>query len=89
MDRHGLAVLRAELVGGLRGEVVEIGCGNGRNVPHYPNPVTAVYAIEPEPYLRKLATQAAPMPLAPPVMRMVCNGFCSYDICEPQLMRMS
>lgn len=59
MDRQGLAALRTELLAGLRGELVEIGCGNGRNFPHYPSTVTAVYAIEPEPYLRELATQAA------------------------------
>ncbi|RZT85646.1 ubiquinone/menaquinone biosynthesis C-methylase UbiE [Pseudonocardia sediminis] len=59
MDRHGLRGLRAELVSDLRGEVVEIGCGNGRNFAHYPDTVTAVHAIEPEPHLRALATQAA------------------------------
>lgn len=65
MDRHGLAVLRAELVGGLRGEVVEIGCGNGRNFAHYPSAVTAVHAVEPEPHLRALAARAAPSAAVP------------------------
>ena len=65
MDRQGLSELRAELLTGLHGEVVEIGCGNGRNFAHYPGAVTAVRAIEPEPHLRALATQAATTAPAP------------------------
>jgi ubiquinone/menaquinone biosynthesis C-methylase UbiE len=39
--------------------VVEIGAGNGLNFRHYPNTVTEVTAIEPEPLLRRVATEAA------------------------------
>jgi SAM-dependent methyltransferase len=59
LDAEGLAALRSELLAGLTGQVVEIGCGNGRNFVHYPPAVTGVVAVEPEPYLRELATRAA------------------------------
>jgi SAM-dependent methyltransferase len=59
LDAEGLGALRSELLAGLTGQVVEIGCGNGRNFAHYPPAVTGVVAVEPEPYLRELATRAA------------------------------
>lgn len=66
MDRGGLADRRAELLAGLTGTVLEIGCGNGRNFPHYPGTVARVVAVEPDPYLRRLAEQtakSAPVPI--------------------------
>ena len=59
MDAEGLAGLRAELVRGLSGTVVEVGAGNGRMFAHYPAAVTRVDAVEPEPHLRALAVGAA------------------------------
>jgi ubiquinone/menaquinone biosynthesis C-methylase UbiE len=59
MDQGGIASHRAELLAGLAGEVIEIGCGDGKNFPHYPPTVTRVRAIEPEPHLRHLARAAA------------------------------
>lgn len=59
MEAEGMAALRAELLADLSGEVVEVGAGNGLNFPHYPVAVTGVVAVEPEPYLRALATRAA------------------------------
>ena len=50
---------RRELLDGLAGRVVEVGAGSGLNFPHYPSAVTEVVAIEPEPYLRGVAAQAA------------------------------
>jgi AhpD family alkylhydroperoxidase len=50
---------RAELVAGLRGEVVEIGAGSGSNFAHYPPTVDSVLAVEPESYLRRRAERAA------------------------------
>ncbi|PWU58267.1 SAM-dependent methyltransferase, partial [Micromonospora globispora] len=49
MDRAGAAEHRHRLVAGLRGRVVEVGAGNGRMFPHYPETVEAVLAVEPEP----------------------------------------
>ncbi|MEE1815731.1 class I SAM-dependent methyltransferase [Streptomyces sp. SP18ES09] len=57
--RGGLAALRAELLAGLCGRVVEIGAGNGLNFSYYPAGVTEVLAVEPEARLRALAEEAA------------------------------
>jgi len=57
---------RRELLDGLAGEVVEIGAGDGANFSFYPATVTRVTAVEPEPYLRARATEAAngaPVPI--------------------------
>lgn len=50
---------RRELLSGLRGRVLEIGAGTGANFEHYSTEVADVVAVEPEPYLRKRAQQAA------------------------------
>jgi SAM-dependent methyltransferase len=50
---------RSEMLAGLTGQVLEVGAGDGRNFRHYPATVSAVLAIEPEPYLRRLASDAA------------------------------
>ncbi len=50
---------RDELLSGLSGRVVEVGAGNGINFSHYPATVDEVIAIEPEPYLRARAEEAA------------------------------
>ena len=57
---------RRRLLAGLAGRVLEVGAGNGLNFPHYPATVTDVLAVEPEPYLRRLAvtaTRQAPVPI--------------------------
>lgn len=50
---------RRATLAGLRGRVVEVGAGNGRNFGFYPAAVDAVVAVEPEPHLRALAHEAA------------------------------
>jgi len=50
---------RTELLAGLEGRVLEIGAGNGMNFAHYPETVAEVVAVEPEPYLREKANEAA------------------------------
>jgi ubiquinone/menaquinone biosynthesis C-methylase UbiE len=57
---------RRELLAGLRGKVLEVGCGDGRNFEHYPETVTAVVAIEPDDGARELAAErarSAPVPV--------------------------
>jgi ubiquinone/menaquinone biosynthesis C-methylase UbiE len=57
---------RRRLLAGLTGRILEIGAGNGLNFLHYPATVTQVLAVEPEPYLRRLALAAArqaPVPI--------------------------
>ena len=58
-DASGAQDHRERLLRGLRGEVVEIGAGNGLNFRHYPDEVTRVVAVEPEPHLRTRAAAAA------------------------------
>jgi SAM-dependent methyltransferase len=57
---------RRKLLAGSAGRVIEVGAGNGLNFPHYPATVTEVLAVEPEPYLRRLAltpARRAPAPI--------------------------
>ncbi len=56
---HELAGLRAQLLEGLHGRVLEIGAGGGPNFAHYPASVDEVVAYEPEPYLRERALRSA------------------------------
>jgi ubiquinone/menaquinone biosynthesis C-methylase UbiE len=61
MDR-----LRARVSSRLSGEVLEVGFGSGRNVPHYPATVTRVRAVDPALVGRKLAAErvaASPVPV--------------------------
>jgi ubiquinone/menaquinone biosynthesis C-methylase UbiE len=57
MDRQGVDQHRGQLLAGLTGRVVEVGCGEGANFVHYPAEVSEVAGVEPEPYL--LARAAA------------------------------
>lgn len=59
MERGGMAERRRALLANLTGKVIEVGAGNGLNFQHYPPGVTQVLAVEPEPYLRSLARDAA------------------------------
>jgi ubiquinone/menaquinone biosynthesis C-methylase UbiE len=52
-ERACLGSWRAELLGGLEGEVAEVGAGTGINLPHYPASVTRLTLAEPDRAMRK------------------------------------
>ncbi|WP_312871577.1 class I SAM-dependent methyltransferase [Amycolatopsis acididurans] len=58
-EAAGAAEHRDELLAGVTGRVIEVGSGHGINFAHYPETVTEVVAIEPEPSLRARAEEAA------------------------------
>ena len=65
-ERRGATEHRRRLLDGLSGTVLELGAGHGLNFPLYPDTVTEVIAVEPEPTLRAHATNAAagaPVPI--------------------------
>jgi len=70
-EERGNRELRQEMLAGLSGRVLEVGPGNGLNFPHYPPSVLEVVAVEPEPYLRSRAAEAA---AAAPVPIQVADG---------------
>ena len=55
MSGAALGTLRERACAGLEGEVLEVGFGSGRNVPHYPPAVARVRAVDPATVGRKLA----------------------------------
>ncbi|MEO8701640.1 MAG: methyltransferase domain-containing protein [Kofleriaceae bacterium] len=57
-DAAGLAARRRELVAGITGRVVEIGCGTGAMFRHY-DPSASIIGIEPDPAFAALARTAA------------------------------
>jgi len=79
MERE-IGAYRGELLAGLSGRVVEVGAGNGMNFAHYPQTVHEVVAVEPEPYLRSKAEQAA---REAPVTVRVVDGAASELPLEP------
>jgi ubiquinone/menaquinone biosynthesis C-methylase UbiE len=61
-EEAGLSQWRAELLQGLRGEVLEVGSGTGLNLPHYPNTVTRLTITEPDGYMmEKLKKKGTPL----------------------------
>jgi ubiquinone/menaquinone biosynthesis C-methylase UbiE len=68
LSRHeprDVTAYRRQTLAGLTGRVVELGAGAGANFQHYPPTVTEVVAVEPEPYLRARAQDAAARASAP------------------------
>jgi ubiquinone/menaquinone biosynthesis C-methylase UbiE len=59
MDAEGMAGYRQRALAGLTGAVIEVGAGNGLNFGYYPSGVTGVLAVEPDPYLRRIAEEYA------------------------------
>jgi ubiquinone/menaquinone biosynthesis C-methylase UbiE len=57
MSRREFTPIRARVAAELDGEVLEIGFGSGLNVPHYPQAITRVRAVDPATVGRKLAAK--------------------------------
>jgi ubiquinone/menaquinone biosynthesis C-methylase UbiE len=58
-NEQGYAAIRSELVDGLSGRVLEVGCGTGSMFEYYPPAVERLDAIEPEADFRALAVTKA------------------------------
>lgn len=56
--KDGTLEQRLKLVPLARGTVLELGAGNGNNLPHYPDAVTEVLASEPDPAMRRYLARA-------------------------------
>lgn len=69
LEERGGRELRAELLAGLSGRVLEVGAGTGLNFARYPVSAGEVVAVEPERYLRSRAVGAAAV--APVPVRVV------------------
>lgn len=55
MRQEGLSELRRALLSGVDGKVLEIGFGSGLNLPHYPERVRKITAVDPNPGMRAVA----------------------------------
>ncbi|KZS83792.1 class I SAM-dependent methyltransferase [Mycobacterium persicum] len=65
-EAQALRDLRRENLAGLTGRVLEVGAGVGTNFAYYPQTVTEVVAVEPEPHLTvkaRAAAEGAPVPV--------------------------
>lgn len=56
---HGEERYRRELLEGLTGRVLELGCGDGGHFRLYPGTVSELVGVEPEQHLRQRAAEAA------------------------------
>jgi SAM-dependent methyltransferase len=66
-ERAGGADLRRRVIGRAVGRTLEIGAGNGYNLPHYPSAVTSLVVSEPSPHMMRLLRErlvADPPPVA-------------------------
>jgi len=57
LDRADCRELRQRATRGLHGTVLEIGFGSGLNLPHYPDRVDCICAVDPSTFGRRLAAR--------------------------------
>lgn len=69
-EKAGLGAIRSRLLEDVRGDVLEIGAGTGRNLEHYPDDAVALTLTEPDPsMLRRLTIAARSAPTSIKVLR--------------------
>ncbi len=59
LEKMGLRRLRREILGGVRGRVLEVGIGTGTNLPLYPPAVEHVVGIDPDQIMLRRAEKRA------------------------------
>jgi ubiquinone/menaquinone biosynthesis C-methylase UbiE len=59
-EEAGLRQMRRELLAEAKGRVVEIGAGTGANLSLYPDAVTELVAVEPDPHMAKRLREKLP-----------------------------
>jgi SAM-dependent methyltransferase len=70
---------RRQLLTSVRGMVLEIGFGTGLNLPHYPQAVTALHAVDPSPMLPdRVACRVGQAPFPVHIQRVSAEGL-PYD----------
>jgi len=57
LDQPLVAEQRRQLLSGARGYVLEIGFGSGLNLPHYPQAVQHITAVDPNPGMQRRAAR--------------------------------
>lgn len=94
MEWTGLARWRAWLTRGARGLTLEVGCGTGRNLPHYPTGLTVV-AVELDDWALERATarrsgallvraNAEALPFRPGSFDTVVSSLVFCSVAEPE-----
>ncbi|MEL6162178.1 MAG: class I SAM-dependent methyltransferase, partial [Cyanobacteria bacterium J06627_32] len=66
MSSNAMTSYRQQLLSKVSGDVLEIGFGTGLNLPHYPEAVTSLTAIDPNEGMSAIATkriEASNLPL--------------------------
>ena len=61
-EEAGLRQMRRELLAGARGRVLELGAGTGVNLELYPEAVSEIVAVEPDPHMAKRLRQRSAGP---------------------------
>lgn len=93
VDRTGLSDWRRWLVEGARGTTLEVGCGTGRNLPHYPADVRLV-GLDPDlrslrrarrraPEVPLVAARAEELPFRDGRFRTVVSSLVFCSVSEP------
>lgn len=80
-EAESVRALRRENLAGLSGRVLEVGAGSGTNFAYYPDTVTQVVAVEPEPRLvAKARAAAADAPIPVEVTSVAAEEFSDGEV---------